>query len=127
MSDLWTYRGDIQPHAEGHDGFHVDAADGHIGTIDEATHDVGDSYIVVDTGFWIFGTRRVVPASAIIEVDLANRRVTLSLTKDQIKSAPDFDAPPSERPADLIDDPDEQPAGIDRGMLSDYYGQFRAW
>jgi hypothetical protein len=31
-------------------GFDVEATDGNIGKIDEATYDVGGSYVVVDTG-----------------------------------------------------------------------------
>jgi len=52
---------------------------------------VGRSYIVVDTGFWIFGKKRVIPASSIRRVDLADEKVHLNLTKDQVKDAPDYD------------------------------------
>ena len=44
-------------------GYEVEATDGPIGTIDMATHDVGASYIVVDTGIWkARGSRVVLPA-----------------------------------------------------------------
>src|SRR5687767_3387227 len=90
MSDVWTYR----PEMKGDKavvGFEVEATDGHIGRIDEASDEVGRSYIVVDTGFWIFGKKRVIPASSIQRVDLADEKVHLNLTKDQVKDAPDFD------------------------------------
>jgi hypothetical protein len=43
-------------------GFDVEATDGNIGKIDEATYDVGGSYVVVDTGPWIFGKKVMLPA-----------------------------------------------------------------
>ena len=36
-------------------GYDVEAIDGHIGKIDEATTETSRQYVVVDTGFWIFG------------------------------------------------------------------------
>jgi hypothetical protein len=61
-----------------------------IGKVDEATYDVGSSYIVVDTGPWIFG--RKVPARRAIErIDLDKRKVELRLTEEQIKNSPEFD------------------------------------
>ena len=49
------------------------------------------SYIVVDTGFWIFGKKRLVPAGVVDRIDRANEQVFINLTKDQVKSAPDFE------------------------------------
>ena len=48
-SDLWTYNESIE-RPKTLDGFDAVALDGDIGKIDEATYDVGASYIVVDTG-----------------------------------------------------------------------------
>jgi hypothetical protein len=42
-------------------GYSVEASDGSIGKIDEATYDTGASYIVVDTGPWIFGKKVMLP------------------------------------------------------------------
>lgn len=47
---------------------------------------------MIDTGSWIFGTKRLVPAGVVARVDDEGRKVFASMTKDQIKSAPDFDA-----------------------------------
>jgi len=89
MTDVWIYRdtewGDLT-------GYDVEATDGSIGKVDEATNETGGSYVVVDTGFWIFGKKRLIPAGAISMVDSADRRVTVNMTKDQIKDAPDYDS-----------------------------------
>ncbi|HET8812946.1 MAG TPA: hypothetical protein VFM67_10140, partial [Gaiella sp.] len=57
-NDVWTYR-DTLVVDSGIDvtGYEVEASDGSIGKIDEATFDTGSSYIVVDTGPWIFGKK----------------------------------------------------------------------
>jgi hypothetical protein len=59
--------------------------------VDEATYDVGASYLVVDIGPWIFGKKVLLPASVIQRVDLDDKKVWVRLTKNQIKSAPGFD------------------------------------
>jgi len=71
-------------------GFDVEATDGHIGKVDEASDDAGAAYMVVDTGFWIFGKKRLIPAGVVTRVDSANRTVYLSLSKEQVKNAPDW-------------------------------------
>jgi hypothetical protein len=93
-STLWRYpdtagAGGMTEELE---GFKVEATDGEIGKIDEATTDVGASYIVVDTGPWIFGKKVVLPAGVIDRIDLEDNRVTVRLTKDQIKGSPEYDA-----------------------------------
>jgi hypothetical protein len=87
--DLWTYNEDLKTVTD-LDGFEVAALDGDIGKIDDATYDVGSSYIVVDTGPWIFGKKVMLPASALVRADLDNRKVFLRLTKDQIKDSPEL-------------------------------------
>jgi len=72
-------------------GFTVEALDGDIGKIDEATNEVGGSYIVVDTGPWIFGKKVLLPAGVLRDVDLDAQTVFVNRTKDQIKNAPEFD------------------------------------
>jgi hypothetical protein len=88
MTELWTFE-IVEPVDVS--GFDVEASDGHIGTIDEATYDPGTACLVVDTGFWIFGKKRMIPAGAITEIDLDDKRVNVDLTKQQIKDAPDYD------------------------------------
>ncbi|HYZ78636.1 MAG TPA: PRC-barrel domain-containing protein [Gaiellaceae bacterium] len=107
-TDLWTYR--TRPTQMNLAGFTVEAIDGDIGKIDEATYDVGGSYIVVDTGPWIFGKKVMLPAGIIREVDLDAETVFVNRTKDEIKNAPEFDETRYR---------DENY----RGALSSYYGR----
>ncbi len=92
MADIYTYRVDIFA-TEPIDvaGFDVEASDGHIGKVDEATLEEGGSCLVVDTGFWIFGKKRMLPAGVVTNVDVDDKKVFISMTKDQVKNAPDFD------------------------------------
>ena len=92
MSSMWDYRDSTW--TDGYDlvGYGVEATDGSIGTIDQATNDVANAYVVVDTGFWIFGKKRLIPAGAISSVAHEDKQVLVNLTKDQIKAAPDYDA-----------------------------------
>jgi hypothetical protein len=72
-------------------GFSVEATDGSIGKIDEATNEVGSAYIVVDTGPWIFGKKVIPPVGVIDRIDPEEEKVYVNLTKDQIKNTPEFD------------------------------------
>ena len=72
-------------------GFGVEARDGSIGKIDEATYDVGRSYLVVDTGPWIFGKKVMLPAGVIENVDHDDEKIMVDRSKDEIKNAPEFD------------------------------------
>jgi hypothetical protein len=92
LSDIYTYRIDVFT-AEPIDitGFDVEATDGHIGKIDEATFEAGGSCLVVDTGFWIFGKRRMIPAGVVSKVEPDDKKVFVSMSKQEIKDAPDFE------------------------------------
>jgi hypothetical protein len=87
--EIWTYT--IATPTVDLTGFKVEARDGSIGKVDEATNDAGGSFIVVDTGPWIFGKRVMIPAGFITNVDLDAELIDLELTKDEIKNAPEFD------------------------------------
>jgi len=88
--DIWTYR---EPSWTTSDlvGYSVEALDDGIGKIDEASNDVGASYIVVDTGPWIFGKKVLLPAGVISRIDPDEEKVYVNRMKDQIKSSPEFD------------------------------------
>jgi hypothetical protein len=88
--ELWSYR-DQSLMGQDLSGFGVEAIDGSIGKIDEATYDMGASYVVVDTGPWIFGKKVMLPAGVVDRVDHENRKVFISRSKDEIKNAPEFD------------------------------------
>jgi hypothetical protein len=92
MTELWSYRDAVR--AQGTDvvGFEVVATDGAIGKVDQATYDAEASYLVVDTGPWIFGKKRMLPAGVIERIDYDGRRVFVNLTKDQVRDAPDYEA-----------------------------------
>ena len=111
--DPWNYRDSLArgPESGSLVGYHVHAADGDIGRIDEATNDVGGSRIVVDIGPWIFGRRVVLPAGTVERVDDADQKVYVDLTKRQIKDSPDFDE-------SVITD------GAYHDRLGTYYGEF---
>ncbi|HJU48600.1 MAG TPA: hypothetical protein VJ689_10715, partial [Gaiellaceae bacterium] len=88
-TEMWTYRSDLD--ATNITGYGVEALDGSIGKVDEATNDVGASQIVVDTGPWIFGKKVVLPAGVIDRIDAVDEKVYVSRTKDHIKHAPELD------------------------------------
>jgi hypothetical protein len=92
--DMWTYREDIvAPGVAPRNvvGYGVEATDGSIGKVDDATYDVGSSYLVVDTGPWIFGKKVMLPAGVIENVDHDDEKIMVDRSKDEIKNAPEFD------------------------------------
>ena len=64
--------------------------DGSIGKIDEATYEVGKSFIIVDTGPWIFHHKVMLPAGVVERVDEADEKVWVNRTKEQIKDSPEY-------------------------------------
>jgi len=72
-------------------GYNVEAIDGGIGKIDDATLETDSGHIVVDTGPWIFGKKVMLPAGVLKTVDHVNEKVFVNRTKDEIKNAPEFD------------------------------------
>ncbi|MEQ8840233.1 MAG: PRC-barrel domain-containing protein [Acidimicrobiales bacterium] len=89
MTNLWFYRATIGQPQRDLTGFDVEATDGSIGSVDENTTD--RDHLVVDTGFWIFGKRRLLPAGVVDRIDYDDEKVYVNLTKDQVKDAPDLD------------------------------------
>jgi hypothetical protein len=90
VAEIWTLNIERTPTVD-LTGFKVEALDGSIGKVDEATYEAGDSFIVVDTGPWIFGKKTMLPAGVIHDVDLDTETVLVNRMKDQIKNAPEFD------------------------------------
>jgi hypothetical protein len=68
-------------------GYPIAAVDGDIGRVDRATYETGASYLVVDTGPWVFGRRVMLPAGLVERIDSAEKMVYVDRTKDQIKDA----------------------------------------
>ena len=71
-------------------GFGVEALDGSIVKVEEATTDGEEDFLVVTTG-GLFGKKVMLPAGVIERVDEADEKVWVSRTKEQIKNAPGFD------------------------------------
>jgi hypothetical protein len=111
--ELWSYRAEMYDTGADLDiaDYDVIATDGKIGSVDEATYELGNSYIVVDTGPWIFGKKVMLPASVITEIDPQERKLFVSRTKQEIKNAPEFDEA-------RFKEPDY------RDRLGEYYGRF---
>ena len=122
-TDVWTYREaprsekTIDPHVDVR-GYDVEATDGSIGKVDEATYETGRSFLVVDTGPWIFGKKVMLPAGVVRSVDETDKRIFVNRTKDQIKDSPEYDD-------SMLEDESY------RSRLGSYYGQggqgYRDW
>jgi hypothetical protein len=97
MEDVWRFRESSSLGSNVVDtkidlsGFKVEALDGSIGSIDESTYGTERSYLVVDTGPWIFGKKVMLPAGVVRGIDETEERVYVNRTKDEIKNAPEFD------------------------------------
>jgi hypothetical protein len=92
--EVWTYRNPALATSLNKKrivGYEVEARDGSIGKIDDATLEADMGHIVVDTGPWIFGKKVMLPAGVIESVDHENEKAFVNRTKDEIKNAPEFD------------------------------------
>jgi len=88
--EMWTLPIETAPNID-LTGFKVEASDGEIGKVDEATREVGGSFLIVDTGPWIFGKKIMIPAGLVQDLDPDTETIFVNRTKDEIKSAPEFD------------------------------------
>jgi hypothetical protein len=89
--DPWAYRADVAASGSTLVGYQVAATDGTIGTVDEASHEVNASYLVVDTGPWIFGRKVLLPAGTVESVDVEARKLYVDRSRDEIEKAPEHD------------------------------------
>jgi len=110
--EMWTFTVQTPPNLD-LSGFKVEATDGDIGKVDEATNEIGSSFIIVDTGPWIFGKKVMLPAGVVERIDPESKTVFVDRSKDEIKHAPEYDEKTSR------DDQDY------RGRLGEHYGQSR--
>ena len=62
--------------------------DGIIGRVSKAANTVGRQWLVVDTGFWVFSRKHLLPVGAVTRVDHDDGSVTMALTRGQIRTAP---------------------------------------
>lgn len=90
-SEIWGFR-DVALGGLDLIGFDVEATDGPVGRVDDATNDVRGSRLVVDTRSRMFGRKVVVPAEAVARVDAGNGVIYLDRARDEIKDAPPYRA-----------------------------------
>lgn len=113
MTDIWTYSPDLELPTSDLTGFTVETSDGdEIGKVDEAGTNGTTAFVVVDTGGWILGKKRLIPGRAIRQINADAEKVFVSLTKEQVKGAPDAEQGSSD------DRKVDQEA---RDIMSDYY------
>jgi hypothetical protein len=96
----WNFRPDVAVEIQGAKlaGYHVEAIDGQVGTVETASLDPDDSYLVVSTGK-LFGKKLHLPAGTVNHVDRSERRIYVDRSKAQIKGAPEVKPEVSEEPA----------------------------
>ena len=89
---LWMWRDDrLSSGRFDLEGYDVEGVDGEIGSVDEAAYEEGASYVVVETGPWIFGKKVLLPAGVIERIDGDEKRLQVSLSKAEITGSPELD------------------------------------
>lgn len=75
-------------------GYHIGAEDGDVGHVEDFILDDESwtlRYVVVDTRNWLPGRKVLVSPSWVEGVDWSRRKVSVRMTKQEIKSSPEFD------------------------------------
>ncbi|MBS0010305.1 MAG: PRC-barrel domain-containing protein [Bacteroidales bacterium] len=76
-------------------GYYINASDGRIGHVNDIIIDDDDwqlVYLIIDTKNWVPWSREVILSVDILdEIDFIRSEVSVALTKDNIKEAPEFD------------------------------------
>jgi hypothetical protein len=75
-------------------GYSIHATDGDIGYVDQFYFDDqswGIRYLVVQTGQWLLERKVLISNYSIGEVDENERKLLVTLTKEQIENSPDYD------------------------------------
>jgi hypothetical protein len=88
--EIWTYRAEMIEDLDVA-GFEVEASDGKVGVVTEASNELGSSWLVVDTGPWIIGKKVLMPAGTIEKIDVDERKIYVDRTREEIKAAPEHD------------------------------------
>jgi hypothetical protein len=98
-------------------GYHVQATDGNIGHVEDLIIEEEGwvvRYLVVATGTWLSGERVIVSPEWVEGIDWPGRMVFLTLSRDQVRHSPPYDA--------------NQPVNRqDEIHLYDYYGRTKYW
>lgn len=97
--------------------YHIVAKDGAIGHIEDFIADDDDwsvRYFVVDTRNWLPGKKVILAAEWILKTDWMSNTVSVDMTQEQIKNAPEYD-------------PDKPVNREYEVRLYDYYGRPKYW
>ena len=98
-------------------GYHIQAADGDIGHVEDLIADDGNwtiRYMVLDTRNWLPGRKVIVAPGWTESLDWGERKVVMGLTRKQIRESPEYD------PAAPVNRRYEE-------RLYDFYGRPRYW
>jgi hypothetical protein len=95
--ELWAFRAEVRTEGADLSGMAVQALDGGIGKVAEVVERESRTFLLVDTGPWIFGKTIKLPAGLVAGVEPAQGIVFVDRPKDDIKDAPEQDG-------DLADD-----------------------
>lgn len=88
-ADIWTF----PPTADSLRfliGYEVQALDGTVGRIDDNSLAPDSSFIVVDTGWWIFERKRLIPSVLISSISGAEGKIYLTMTKRAVRATPAY-------------------------------------
>ena len=86
--EIWTFRTPGEVEEIDLKGFEVEAVDGSVGKVTEASYELGSSWLVVDTGPWIIGKKVLLPAGVIERIDPEERKIYVDRTRDEIEGGP---------------------------------------
>jgi hypothetical protein len=75
-------------------GYHLEAADGGIGHVDDFLFDEQwiVHYLVIDTSNFIGGRSVVISPAALHDIDRSHQTMQVALTREQVKGSPSFDS-----------------------------------
>ncbi len=98
-------------------GYYVHATDGDIGHVEEVLVEQerwAIRYVMVDTRNWWPGRKVLVAAGSVGDIDWSAQKISVDLTRDQVKSSPEYD------PAAALERRDEE-------RLNAHYGLTPYW
>ena len=111
--EIWTYRAPDDVQELDLTGFDVEAVDGPVGEVTEASYELGSSWLVVNTGPPVLGKKVLLPAGIFERIDPEERKIYADRTREEIEAAPEHD-PSGYRDQEV------------RIALADYYANFYA-
>jgi len=89
--EICTFRAPAEVEEVDLKGFEVEAVDGPVGKVTEASYELGSSWLVVETGLPVLGKKVLLPAGVIEQINPDERKIYTDRTRDEIKAAPEHD------------------------------------